>query len=201
MGTATAAPRAFTAEDYASRMGRVVDQAVEAGLDAVVVTPGPDLVWLTGYQPTAITERLTILVLSPHTPPTLLVPVLERPDAEVAVGASALEMRDWTDGADPYDAAATIMAPDGRFGISDAAWSVHLLGLQRVLARSRFQALGECLPMLRAVKGADELERALATDEGGTLMLDSNDGRYTVVLGRVVYMKRYARESRVGFGI
>jgi hypothetical protein len=32
-------------------------------------------------------------------------------------------------------------------------------------------------------------------------MLDSTDGRYTVVLARVVYMKRYARESRVGFGI
>ena len=27
-----------------------------------------------------------------------------------------------------------------------------------------------------------------------------SDGLYTVVLGRVVYMKRYARESRVGFG-
>ena len=33
------------------------------------------------------------------------------------------------------------------------------------------------------------------------MMLDASDGRYTVVLGRVVYMKRYARESRVGFGI
>ena len=27
------------------------------------------------------------------------------------------------------------------------------------------------------------------------MMLDASDGRYTVVLGRVVYMKRYARES------
>ena len=32
-------------------------------------------------------------------------------------------------------------------------------------------------------------------------MLDASDGRYTVVLSRVVYMKRYARESRVGFGV
>ena len=51
------------------------------------------------------------------------------------------------------------------------------------------------------VKGADELERALATEQGGSLMLDASDGRYTIVLGRVVYMKRYAREARVGFGI
>ena len=32
-------------------------------------------------------------------------------------------------------------------------------------------------------------------------MLDASDGRYTVALSRLVYMKRYARESRVGFGI
>jgi hypothetical protein len=60
---------------------------------------------------------------------------------------------------------------------------------------------GQIMGATITVKGADELERALATDQGGTLMLDTNDGRFTVVLGRVVYMKRYARESRVGFGI
>ena len=60
---------------------------------------------------------------------------------------------------------------------------------------------GPILSALVTVKGADELERALATEAGGTLMLDSTDGRYTVVLARVVYLKRYARESRVGFGI
>lgn len=60
---------------------------------------------------------------------------------------------------------------------------------------------GQIVGAVVTLKGADELERALATDQGGTLMLDSDDGRYTVVLGRVVYMKRYARASRVGFGI
>ena len=30
----------------------------------MLVTPGPDLVWLTGYKPTAITERLTMLFLT-----------------------------------------------------------------------------------------------------------------------------------------
>ena len=60
---------------------------------------------------------------------------------------------------------------------------------------------GQIMGATVTVKGADELERALATDQGGTLMLDASDGRFTVVVGRVVYMKRYARESRVGFGI
>ena len=60
---------------------------------------------------------------------------------------------------------------------------------------------GQIMGATVTVKGADELERALATEAGGTVMLDAADGRYTVVLARVVYMKRYAREARVGFGI
>jgi hypothetical protein len=60
---------------------------------------------------------------------------------------------------------------------------------------------GQIVGATVTVQGADELERALATQAAGTVMLDASDGRYTVVLSRLVYMKRYARESRVGFGI
>jgi len=41
-------PVPFTSQDYATRMARVVDEALEVGLDGVIVAPGPDLVWLTG---------------------------------------------------------------------------------------------------------------------------------------------------------
>ena len=58
------------------------------------MTPGPDLVWLTGYRPTAITERLTVLMLSPDQEPMLLVPTLERPDAAAAEGARGIGVWD-----------------------------------------------------------------------------------------------------------
>src|SRR5215211_6849638 len=99
---ATLAPAPFTSDDYAARMSRAVDAARAVGLAGVLVAPGPDLVWLTGYRPTAITERLSLLVLTPDGQPTLVVPALERPDAEAAAGARALSMVDWPDGADPY---------------------------------------------------------------------------------------------------
>lgn len=51
MAASAEAPREFTAEDFASRVARAVEQAPEAGLDGVVVAPAPDLVWLTGHQP------------------------------------------------------------------------------------------------------------------------------------------------------
>jgi hypothetical protein len=47
---------------------------------------------------------------------------------------------------------------------------------------------------------ADELERALAAGSENVVALDAEDGRYAVAVGKVVYVKRYARESRVGFG-
>ena len=159
--TVTTNPRPvpFTTEDYANRMARVSDEALEMGLDGVIVTPGPDLVWLTGYRPTAITERLTMLVLSSGKQPTLLVPALERPDAEAAEGAPRLAIMDWSDGSDPYQVARDLLHREGRFGISDSAWAMHLLGLQKSLPRTSYRALTPSLPMLRAVKDANELAR------------------------------------------
>ena len=54
--------------------------------------------------------------------------------------------------------------------------------------------------------GADALEQALAAadvraDAGdAAFRLEAEDGRYTIALRRVVYVKRYARDTRVGFG-
>lgn len=156
------APTPFTAEDYRARMARAADSAAEAGLAGVLVAPGPDLVYLTGYQPTAITERLTVLVIAPGQDPVLVVPTLEAPDAEKAVGAPALTLRDWTDGKDPYAVTAPLLDVDGRFGVSDNAWAMHLLGLQQALPTTSYVSLTEALPMLRAVKDAHELTRIAA---------------------------------------
>ncbi|MFF3848854.1 M24 family metallopeptidase [Streptomyces sp. NPDC002328] len=151
-------PAPFAADDYRTRMERAARAAGDAGLAGLLVAPGPDLVWLTGYTPPAATERLTLLVLAPGRDPVLVVPALEAPDAAKAVGAPALALRDWADGEDPYAATAALLGAGGRFGISDNAWAMHLLGLQKALPGSSCAALTEALPMLRAVKDAAELE-------------------------------------------
>ncbi|MFJ3901428.1 M24 family metallopeptidase [Streptomyces sp. NPDC090025] len=140
-------------------MARAADSAAAAGLAGVLVAPGPDLVHLTGYQPTAITERLTVLVVAPGQDPVLVVPTLEAPDAARAPGAAALTLRDWTDGKDPYAVTAPLLDVSGRFAVSDNAWAMHLLGLQRTLPGTSYVSLTEALPMLRAVKDAHELAR------------------------------------------
>ncbi|GGX23806.1 dipeptidase [Streptomyces malachitofuscus] len=150
-------PASFTADDYEARMERAARQAADAGLAGLLVAPGPDLVWLTGYTPTAVTERLTLLVLAAGRDPVLVVPTLEAPDAEHATGAPALTLRDWTDGKDPYAATAALLDADGRYGISDNTWAMHLLGLQKTFPGTSYASLTEALPMLRAVKDAAEL--------------------------------------------
>jgi Xaa-Pro aminopeptidase len=155
-------PTPFTREDYAARMARAVAAGREAGLDGVLVAPGPDLVWLTGYRPTAVTERLTLLLLVADRAPTLLVPTLERPDAERADGVAATAVVDWTDGVDPFAVGAALLRPNGRYGVSDSAWALHLLGLQEAAPGTTYTALTQALPMLRAVKDAAELARVAA---------------------------------------
>jgi hypothetical protein len=59
---------------------------------------------------------------------------------------------------------------------------------------------GQIMGALVNTASIDELERRLENSEDGTVVLDADDGRYLVALGRVVYVKRFARESRVGFG-
>jgi D-alanyl-D-alanine dipeptidase len=139
------------------RIERAVAAAAAAGLDGLVLTPGADLRYLAGYQPIAITERLTALVLAPGREPVLVVPVLERPDAERAPAAAQLRFVDWADGTDPYAEAAALLG-GGRWGISDTAWALQVVRLQRALPGLELVALSDALPTLRAVKEPEELD-------------------------------------------
>jgi len=58
----------------------------------------------------------------------------------------------------------------------------------------------QVLSVLLPQQTADDLDRALAGDLDSSYSFEAEDGRYTIVLKRVVYVKRFARESRVGFG-
>ena len=58
----------------------------------------------------------------------------------------------------------------------------------------------QVLSVLVSAQTAEELDQALAGDHDSAYSFEAEDGRYTVLLQRVVYVKRFARESRVGFG-
>lgn len=62
----------------ASRLNRLYQMMVSAGLDALALNPGPTLFYLTGLN-FHLMERPTILLLVPQTPPVLVMPELEKP--------------------------------------------------------------------------------------------------------------------------
>ena len=58
---------------------------------------------------------------------------------------------------------------------------------------------GEVVSMRVPVEDADALDKALRAREDAVCELRGEDGRFLVVLSQVLYVKRYAREARVGF--
>lgn len=58
---------------------------------------------------------------------------------------------------------------------------------------------GQIMGALVAQSSAEALDRALRSGAAGTVELEAEDGTVVLVLPRVLYFKRFARETRVGF--
>jgi Xaa-Pro aminopeptidase len=135
------------------RLSRAAAAAASAGLDGLLITPGPDLRYLTGYSPLSAAERLMVLVVRRDEEPVFVLPSFKRGDAP-----DGLRYLEWSDGEDPYAATAELLPP-GRYAVSDAAWAVHVLALQAASPGLSLVSMTAGLPLLRAIKDADELER------------------------------------------
>ena len=144
--------------DFADRLDRARTAAGAAGLDALLVTPGPDLFYLTGYAAIAL-ERLTCLVLPAAGPAVLVVPKLERPAAEAAgVLDLGIEVLDWPETADPYALVAGRLPGAGTVALDDHMHAAKVLGLRAALPGAGQVLAGPVLGPLRARKSAAEIE-------------------------------------------
>jgi hypothetical protein len=59
---------------------------------------------------------------------------------------------------------------------------------------------GQIVGALVAPAAAEELAKALGAGTPGTFELETEDGSYLLPLARIVYVKRFARETTIGFG-
>jgi Xaa-Pro aminopeptidase len=114
---------------YAARLDRAVALAADAGLDAIIVGPGPDLQYLVGVEGDTI-ERLTALVLGPGLAATVVVPRMELAKVRsTAVGQLGLALADWVDGEDAYALVSDALGRASRIGVSDALPALHVIPL------------------------------------------------------------------------
>src|ERR671919_475309 len=119
--------------DHRSRLARAAETAGSTGLDAVIVTPSADLIYLAGYDPPLL-PRLTCLIVRPGRDPVLVVPRLEARLATDAGIDELAEVRAWQETEDPYALVRAVVGEGaGRVACSHRMWAVHLLRLQALL--------------------------------------------------------------------
>ena len=124
------------------------------GVDALLLSLGADLPWLTGYTAMAL-ERLTMLVLPADGDATLVVPRLEAP--RVAENPGVFTLRPWDETEDPVEIVAGLVGARRRLAVSDRAWATFVLQLQDRLPDAAWRQASAVTGPLRAVKDAVEV--------------------------------------------
>ncbi|MCU4184294.1 Xaa-Pro peptidase family protein [Acidiferrimicrobium sp. IK] len=143
----------------ARRLERVRAAMSELGVDALLLSLGADLPWLSGYEAMPL-ERLTMLVVPADAPATLVVPRLEAPRVEPDPDVFAIAP--FAEGQDPVALVAELVGARRSLAVSDRAWATFVLGLQRALPGTVWSVASAVTGPLRAVKDPAEIEALAA---------------------------------------
>ncbi|WP_456694752.1 M24 family metallopeptidase [Aeromicrobium sp. P5_D10] len=139
--------------------------AASRGIDALLVTPGADLRYLTGYVALPL-ERLTCLVLPAVGAPTLVVPALER-QAAVASGVD-VDIATWTETEDPFALVARLVGDVATIGLDDHMWASRVFSFGEAMPQTDQVLAGALVQELRIRKSTEEVaalrEAGLAID-------------------------------------
>jgi len=149
----------------AGRVTAAAAAARAAGLGALLLTPGPDLRYVTGYDAHQL-ERLTCLAIPADGDPFLLVPRLELPAAQASpAGRIGIEFIAWDETDDPYSLLARRLGSVPSVGLSDRMWALMVLRLRDALPGTRQELASQALRDLRARKSPAEIAALLAAGE------------------------------------
>ena len=140
------------------RVSHAQKAAAGAGIDALLVTPGPDLRWLTGYDALPL-ERLTCLVLPADGPAFMLAPGLEVP----AVLASPVrdldvEVVGWGETDDPYALIAARLGSPARVALANRMWAEQVLRMRAALPGAEQSLASGVIGELRMRKSPEEVD-------------------------------------------
>jgi Xaa-Pro aminopeptidase len=155
----------------------------DLGMDALLLSHGADLPWLTGYHAMPL-ERLTVLVLTAKGDAVLVVPELEAP--KVPEAGDLFELRPWSELEDPIEIASRIVGSGSKIdvGISDRAWATSLLGFQSRLAGASWHPASQVTSELRAMKDDTEIACLRAASAAADRVAASLQAGEIAVLGR-----------------
>ncbi|HET9894820.1 MAG TPA: Xaa-Pro peptidase family protein [Streptosporangiaceae bacterium] len=141
----------------ATRLADTATAARLAGLDALLLTPGPDLRYVVGYNAHA-SERLTCLAVPASGDPFLVVPKLElRSAAASPAGGTGIEISTWDETDDPYAMVAGRLGGLATVGLSDRMWALMAVRFRAAMPGTGQRLASAALSPLRARKSPAEV--------------------------------------------
>ena len=151
--------------DLQSRLQRTVEAVGASGLDGLLVSPGPDLRYLTGYDAIPL-ERLTCLVVPASGPVRIVVPALEVAAAMASpIADLGVEIVSWQETQDPYVLTGSLLPGAQRVAVDDHMWAVKVLALRDAMPTALQSPAGPVLQELRMRKSAVEVDSLLRAGE------------------------------------
>ena len=163
---------------HAERLDRVRTAMAEQDVDALLLSVGPDLPWLIGYEAMPL-ERLTMLVVPRDGEATLVVPRLEAPRVVERPGVFGL--LPFEEATDPIRLVADLTGPAATVAVGDRTWARFVVDLQGALPATAWRRASTVTGPLRAVKDAAEVaalrraaeaaDRVAAQLQGGAIAL------------------------------
>jgi Xaa-Pro aminopeptidase len=138
------------------RVAVAAEAAAKAGLGALLLTPGPDLRYLTGYDARP-SERLTCLVVPAEGAAFLVAPRLELRSVQASPAGAAAEIVVWDETDDPFQLVAQRLGQPGPVGLADQMWASTVLAFGRVLPGAEQRLASTVLRELRIRKSPAEI--------------------------------------------
>ncbi len=149
-------------DELTRRLGEAAARARADGLDALLITPGPDLRYLAGYDAVPL-ERLTCLVVPSDGDPVMVVPALERAAAaESEAGRIGIPLRAWQETEDPYALVASLLPGAARVGLDEHMTARQSLRLRDAMPKAHQVLAAATLGPMRMVKSPAEIASLMA---------------------------------------
>ncbi len=131
----------------------------EQGVDALLLSVGHDLPYLTGYLAMPL-ERLTMLVVPRDGDATLIIPRLEAPRVEAQRGV--FELMPWDETDDPTALVAKLAGGARTVAVGDQMWARFLVELLPLLPGAEYRRAVDVVGPLRMVKDRAEVDALAA---------------------------------------
>ena len=139
---------------FAARVERARTAMTAAGVDALVLSVGSDLPWLTGYHAMPL-ERLTLLVLPRDGQATLVIPRLEAPRVTELPGVFSLAP--WNETDDPIALSDRLLGGAVTVAVGEQMWARFLVDLVNARPGTKWVRSNTVMSDLRMRKDAAEI--------------------------------------------